>query len=133
MRFKGRVEFRNGFTQIDIAPFIDVLFLLSIFFLLTSSFLQQAGIVIRLPKSVTSEAVQQESVQISLSAENRLFYNAAPIDASGLKALLELIAKAKKALLIKADTGSSFGKIAEVWELARRSGIAQVAIATNSQ
>lgn len=133
MRFKGRLELERGLQQIDIAPLINVLFLLLIFFMLTSSFLLQPGIKIHLPKSVTSEAVQHENIPIEISAENTVFYNSTLMDALTLNALFGVVAKANKAVLIKADIRCSLGKVAEVWEMARSSGIAQVTIATSSR
>ncbi|MCK4248214.1 MAG: biopolymer transporter ExbD, partial [Candidatus Omnitrophica bacterium] len=53
MIFKGKMEIEKG--RLDITPLVDVIFLLIIFFMLTSSFISQPGIKINLPKAVTSE------------------------------------------------------------------------------
>ncbi|MBU3912097.1 MAG: biopolymer transporter ExbD, partial [Candidatus Omnitrophica bacterium] len=60
MRLKRHVQFEKG--HLDIAPLIDCVFLLLIFFLLTSNFIFQPGIKINLPKAVTSEVVQENTL-----------------------------------------------------------------------
>ena len=58
MHFKRHMEVEHGLRQIDIAPLIDMVFQLLIFFMLTSSFVVQPGIKVNLPKAVTSEVVK---------------------------------------------------------------------------
>ncbi|MBI5415209.1 MAG: biopolymer transporter ExbD, partial [Candidatus Omnitrophica bacterium] len=49
MKFKRHTKLEHGLKQIDIAPLIDLMFLLLIFFMLTSSFTLQSGINVKLP------------------------------------------------------------------------------------
>ena len=51
MKFKRHMELEHGLRQIDIAPLIDMVFQLLIFFMLTSSFIMQPGIKVNLPKA----------------------------------------------------------------------------------
>ena len=75
MRFKRHMELEHGLRQIDIAPLIDMVFQLLIFFMLTSTFIMQSGIKINLPHAVTSETIEQEGIEISISAENIIYFN----------------------------------------------------------
>ncbi len=129
MRFKRHVEFKRG--QLDIAPLIDVVFLLLIFFMLTSSFIFQPGIKINLPKAVTSEAIQEKNLVISVSAEDQIYLNNRPVTLKQLKSYLEKAAKQDRPLLIKADRKSSLGKVVQIWDLCREAGLTQINIATN--
>jgi biopolymer transport protein ExbD len=132
MRFKRivrRTHLAKG--QIDIAPLVDVMFLLLIFFMLTSNFILQPGIRIRLPKAVTSEVISSEDLIISITAQDLIYLNRKPIEIGPLVEKLKQAAQEKSGLLIKADTGSSLGRIVEIWDLCRQLGISQVNIATN--
>jgi biopolymer transport protein ExbD len=128
MKFKRHVEFEKG--QLDIAPLIDVVFLLLIFFMLTSSYIFQPGIKIDLPKTVTSEAIQKENLVVAISAENTIYLNNRPVTLNILKSLLKKSATDKRPLFIKADRKASLGKVVQVWDICREVGLTQINIAT---
>ncbi len=131
MRFKRRTELVKG--QIDIAPLIDVVFQLLIFFMLTSSFIMQPGIRVNLPKAVTSEAIHEKSLIILITGSDMVYLNERAITTKELDARLRIAAKEKKPLLIKADRRASMGRIVEVWDMCRDTGITQINIATSQE
>ena len=133
MRFKGRMELEHGLKQIDIAPLIDIVFQLLIFFMLTSSFVMQPGIKVNLPKAVTSEVVKYENIEILINSENVTYLNGKIVTMQEIKAFLKEAGKRGQTVLIKADARASLGRVVEIWDLARDSGIAQVNIATNQE
>jgi len=133
MRFKGRLELEHGLKQIDIAPLISVLFLLLIFFMLTSSFVLQSAIPVNLPKAFTSEAVQMEDIEIIVSGENVTYLNGKAINTQDLKILLKQAAKRNQPILIKADRRAALGRVVEIWDLSREQGITKINIATNQE
>ncbi len=131
MRFKRHVQFEKG--HLDIAPLIDCIFLLLIFFLLTSNFIFQPGIEIDLPKAVTSEVVQENTIVITVTSDNRFYLNEAPITFIELKNKLKRIAGKQKPILIKADKDVSLGKVVRIWDFCRDIGVDRVNIATNQE
>lgn len=131
MRFKRHVQLEKG--QLDIAPLIDIVFQLLIFFMLTSSFIFQPGIRVNLPKAVTSEVIHEKSLIIMITANNYIYLNDRAITMSELASRLRIAAKENKPLLIKADRRASMGKVVEVWDLCRDEGISQINIATSQE
>jgi len=129
MRFKRHVEFEKG--RLDIAPLIDVVFLLLIFFMLTSSYIFQPGIKIDLPKAVTSEVIQEKNLIITVSAEGATYFNNLPVSLKQLKKQLSEAAGQDRPLLIKADHQASLGKVVQIWDICREAGLTQINIATN--
>lgn len=133
MRFKGRMELEHGLKQIDIAPLIDIVFQLLIFFMLTSSFVIQPGIKVNLPKAVTSEVIKYENIEILVSSENVTYLNGQIVNLQELKSFLKQAAKRNQTVLIKADTRAYLGRVVEIWDMCRDSGITQINIATNQE
>ena len=131
MRFKRRVQFVKGY--LDIAPLIDCIFLLLIFFLLTSNFIFQPGIKINLPKAVTSEVVQEKTIVITVTSDNRFYLNEAPITFVELKSKLKKTLGKNKPILIKADRDVPLGRVVGIWDFCRDIGITQINIATNQE
>ena len=130
MKFKHRVQFEKG--QLEMAPLIDCVFLLLIFFLLTSNFIFQPGIKINLPKAVTSEVVQENTFVITVTSDNRYYLNESPVTFVELKSKLEHSSRGKP-ILIKADRDVSLGKVVAIWDFCRDLGIKQINIATNQE
>ncbi len=128
MRFTRHVQLEKG--HLDLAPMIDCVFLLLIFFLLTSNFIFQPGIKVNLPKTVTSEAIQEQSLVITITAENVIYLNEAPIAVRELAGEFKKAAARDRAVLIRADRRTSMGRVVEVWDLCQKEGIARVNIAT---
>lgn len=128
MRFKYHVELEKG--RLDIAPLIDVVFLLLIFFMLTSSFISQQGIRVNLPNAVSSLALPQEGLVIFITNKDRLVVNDEKIGLKELNSRIDMAAKEKSRILIKADKKASLGKVVEIWDLCREAGITNINIAT---
>jgi len=133
MRFKRHMELEHGLRQIDIAPLIDVVFQLLIFFMLTASFIVQPGIKVDLPRAVTSEVVKIENIELVVSSENVVYLNGKVVTASELKALIQQAAKRNQPILIKADRRASLGRVVEIWDTCRDLGVSQINIATNQE
>lgn len=133
MRFRRHMELEHGLRQIDIAPLIDMVFQLLIFFMLTSSFVMQPGIKVNLPKAVTSEVVKYENTEIVVSSENVIYLNGKVVTTQELKTLLKQVAKMKQGILIKADRRASLGRAVEIWDMCRDLGVSQINIATNQE
>ncbi|MCM8783555.1 MAG: biopolymer transporter ExbD [Candidatus Omnitrophica bacterium] len=130
MRFRRHFEWEKGQRGIDITPLVDVVFQLLIFFLITSSFVvTQTGIKINLPKAITSEALQEETVVILINKNDLIFLNEKAVTIKELGNYLEDLPR-KKAIVLKADKKSSLGKIVEIWDLCREKGIDKLNIAT---
>lgn len=130
MRFKRHVELEHGLRQIDITPLIDMVFQLLIFFMLTSSFIIQSGIKVNLPKAVTAEQGREENVIITISRENVLYLDKKVLTNRELKDVLSRAQKDNVPVLIMADQYASMGRVVEVWDMARDSGVEEVNIAT---
>ena len=131
MKFKRHTKLEHGLGQIDIAPLIDVIFQLLIFFMLSSSFTFQSGITVKLPKAVTSDIVKDENLIVTITSENIIYLNGAVITLKELKTRLSEPVSKDRPLLIKADRRASVGRIVDVWDLCRVLGIERINIATN--
>jgi biopolymer transport protein ExbD len=130
MRFKQNLRIEA--CVIDIVPLINCVYLLLIFFLLTSNFMFQSGIKISLPKAVTSEVVQGNTIVITVTSDNRFYLNETPVTLVELKSKLEKASNAEP-ILIKADRDVALSKVVNIWDFCRDLGIKQVNIATNQE
>lgn len=118
-------------SSIDFAPLIDVVFLLLIFFMLTSSFIFQPGIKVNLPRAITSEALSEKNIIITITAENLIYMDGKLVTINELSSRLKNIAGFRRSILIKADEKASLGRVVKIWDICRQEGISKVNIATS--
>lgn len=131
MKFKKRVSVEAGLRQIDIAPLIDCVFLLLIFFMLTSNFIITPGINVKLPKTLNSEEVSTQTLTIVVSSEDIIYLDGNPIVFQELE---KVMAGGKNsAIFIKSDRDASLGSIVRIWDLCKKYGIEKVGIGAIDQ
>ena len=129
MNFRERKR-DTGFT-IDIAPLVDVVFLLLIFFMLASTFEINPGIKVNLPEGTTKELKKEpKSIKIYITKKEEIFLNGKRVDLNLLKKMLSKIKNKKSLIIIEADKFSYHGVVVSVMDIAKSLGFNNFAIAT---
>ncbi len=131
MKFKRRTILEKG--QLDIAPLIDVIFLLLIFFMLTSSFVFQPGIKVNLPKAVTGEIIQQENLIVVIDKNSNILIKDRQMTEDELRSRFHLAAKKNQPILLRADRSASLGAVVRIWDLCRQENVNKINIATTQE
>lgn len=125
MDLETRFKRKKTFPVISMA---DIVLLLLIFFLLTSSYLIQPGIKVQLPKAATKEALSREKINITITRSGTVYLEDKPVDITRLPYLLGNIED--KIILIKADRAVTVDMTVRVMDVVRRSGANRFVIAT---
>lgn len=119
-------------TEINVTPLVDVALVLVIIFMAVSPFMVQAGLKVTESKSgaATGKHSLEENVQITLTAENKIFLNGAEVALAELGSpLKQALAKSKDGLVtVQADKSNRVGQVVEVLDLAKQMGAKKVAI-----
>ncbi|MBP7088234.1 MAG: biopolymer transporter ExbD [Candidatus Omnitrophica bacterium] len=127
MKFKQNVKSESGLRQIDIAPLIDCIFLLLIFFMLTSNFIVMPGINVKLPKILSPENIGALSLTLVVSSEDIIYFTDKPYTIEEIK---DLIKDGKyDSIFIKADRDASLGAVVRIWDVCKKLGIEKIGIA----
>ena len=126
---------QKNHRHINLTPLVDVVFLLLLFFMLTSHFVAAPTIKIALPESKTSEPEVKEEVVITIAKNGTLFLDKDPIMLTGLQySLQEKLKKLKKpAVRIKADREAMLGVVVNVVDEIRLSGAGAFSIETEKK
>jgi len=133
MKFTRKRKLETG--RLDIAPLVDVVLLLLIFFMLTSSFITPAGIRINLPEAAVTEPQEKENPTLSLTEEEKIFFREREVTWPGLKETLrqERAQFPGRVLIIKADENVRHGRVVEVMSSAQEAGWERLAIAAHPE
>ncbi len=131
MRFRRAVERKEA--AFDLMPLIDVVFLLIIFFMLTTSFRTIfQGIKVDLPTTTTKQERIEQNIIISITKDNVLYLDKTRVTTSKLVSLLKKKLGEKKGLvMINADKLVRHGKVVEIMDLAKQAGADRVGILTS--
>lgn len=117
---------------INITSLIDVLFLLLIFFMVSSTFLEQPGIKLELPQAQSAVVVEKKDYTLYMSKEGEMFLNDEKVTLKTLEAKLKEAMPAMKdgALILKADQDATHGRVVKVMDIAKESGVKKLIIGT---
>jgi len=122
---------------IDIAPLVDVLFTLLIFFSLTSSFQHESGIKVNLPEASASGTVENvRRLEILIPPEGPIRVNDVATEPDALKELLGKIDTTERqgyVVIVKGDAAASHGRVTVVLDTVKGMGFKNIAIATRSK
>jgi biopolymer transport protein TolR len=129
----GNRENRSGaMSQINVTPFVDVMLVLLIIFMVAAPMMQQ-GVQVNLPKTeAKSIATDQETVVVSVNRSGRIFLNAAETSHSELTAKLAAIfqSRAKKEVFLKADKDVPYGEVVKTMAEIKGAGIERLGMMT---
>lgn len=132
IKFPRHYRITNG--QLDMAPLIDMVLNLLIYFMLTSSFLMQPGLKIKLPEAKTTEPGVAKPVVVAVTADDRIFFRDRQVSVEELKSALEIQSRQGRfILLVKGDESARHGLVVQVLDLARLSGAERLIIATSPE
>ena len=110
---------KEPMTDISLAGMTDIVLLLLIFFLLTSSFIPQMGIQVTLPQVDSSSPVEEQSVTVALTQEGTYFVNGTRVASSRLIDEIRAARTSQRTLILRADEGATVGQFASVASAAR--------------
>ena len=118
--------------HLNIAPLIDMVFLLLIFFLLTSNFILEEGIKLSLPVATSSQVHQEEEIIVSVDRENLITINQQPVDMSSFVSALQKVIQGRtdQPVVLKADREIKFGKAIAVLDAVKSARVKKIIIAT---
>ncbi len=117
---------------LNLTPLIDIVFLLLIFFMLTSNFIEKEGIKIKLPESSSKTVVKNDTITIYVTKENKIYFHGKFIDIKTLPIVLKdaISNSDTKTVILKADKDSKMEIAVKVLDLAKTFGAKKLIIAT---
>ena len=119
---------------IDLTPLMDIVFIMLIFFIVTTSFIKESGVDINRPTANTAERKERGNILIAITANDEVWIDKRRVDIRAVRANVERL-KAENpegAVVIQADKDSRNGLLVQVMDQARLAGVTNISIAATT-
>ncbi len=117
-------------NEFNLTPMLDVVFIMLIFFIVTASFIKEAGIDVNRPEAITADQQEDASILIAISENDEIWIDRKQTDPRAVRAVIERMhnENPKGSIVIQADKESTNEMLTVVMEAAKLAGVANVAI-----
>lgn len=124
----------NDASEINISPLIDVVFILLIFFIVTTVFVEETGIEVEKPRASTQRDLEKNSILLGITRDGRVFHGGREIGIGGVRSVVaRLLEQSSQPVILQADRGTPTETTVAVMDEAKRAGSPQVFISTEAR
>ena len=132
MSRSSNLEKKQESVEINLSPMIDCIFILLIFFIVTTVFVEEPGIEVKKPQAASSQQLDKDSILIAISSSDQVFYGGEEIGVSGVRPLVQRVLVNEECdIIIQADASASHGVFARVYGEAKAAGAKKIHFATD--
>jgi len=118
-------------ANVDITPMLDVVFIMLIFFIVTATFVKEAGIDVDKPAAATAVVQEKASILVAIDAGDNVWINRRQVDIRSVRSIIERLhaENPKGTVVIQADRESRNDTLVRVMDASRRAGVYDIALA----
>ena len=131
MRASLQQRLEQTHNGIDLSPLLDVVFILLIFFIVTSVFVKETGVEVDKPQAVSAQRLENTVIMIAITSKGDVVYDSTSIGVAGVRNTISQLLKVReRAVVIQADKQVMTELLVEVIDEAKLAGASSVNIAT---
>ena len=117
--------------EINVSPLIDIVFILLIFFIVTTVFVEETGVDIQRPQSASASDLEKQSILIALTEDGKVVYGGNEIGVRGVRGVVKrLLKQQEQPVIVQADKGAAIEMYTRVHDEAALAGAKQIHLAT---
>lgn len=118
---------------IDLTPMLDIVFIMLIFFIVTTSFIKEAGVDVDRPQAATAERQERGNIMVAIREDGQVWIDRRQVDLRAVRANIERLRaeNPEGAVVILADSRSHTGTLVQVMDQVRLAGVSNISIAAD--
>ncbi len=130
MKYRRSLADTEDTAEINISPLIDMVFILLIFFIVTTVFVEETGVDVDKPQAASAVNLDKNSILLAITAKNQVIYGGREIGLSGIGSVVRRqIQKEMLPVIIQADEAASAGILVRVIDESKLAGARSVSLA----
>jgi len=135
MARKSILSYQEGeLEEINISPLIDMVFILLIFFIVTTVFVEEPGVEIRKPFAAASKDLEKNSILIAITDSSKVVYGGREIGIGGVRPIVRrLMQRESMPVILQVDIQAAAGTVVRVVDESKLGGAERVSISTQLQ
>ena len=121
-------------ASIDMTPMLDIVFIMLIFFIVTTSFVKESGITVNTPKAQSASKQENANVFVAINAEGEIWIDKRPVDIRSVRTVVARLhaENPEGSVVIQSDQDAATRTLVAVMDQIRLAGIDKIAIAANT-
>jgi biopolymer transport protein ExbD len=131
MRKRRHTEPPADESDINLAPLLDIVFIMLIFFVVTTSFVKESGIEVNRPTAQTAERRERGNILIAIAPNGEIWIDKHAVDIRSVRAVVErlMAENPEGSVIVQGDREAQIGLLVEVMDQVRKGGVTNVSIA----
>jgi len=132
---KRRVQEADDEIDLNITPMLDIVFIILIFFVVSTSFVKESGVDVNRPSASTAERKERGNIMIGITEDNTVWIDKRQVDIRAVRANIERLhaENPEGAVVIQADRDARTGVLVQIIDQSRLAGVSNVSIAASLQ
>lgn len=120
-------------SAIDMTPMLDIVFIMLIFFIVTTSFVKEAGVEVNRPEAESTKTQSNNAIMVAITQDNLIWINRRQVDPRAVRRNVErlLFESPESSVVIQADEFSQTGLLVKVMDQIKLAGVENIAIAAS--
>lgn len=122
-------------TELDMTPMLDIVFIMLIFFIVTTSFVKESGVTVNSPQAATAANQPNANIFIAITASGEVWIDRRPVDPRSVRAIVARLHadNPEGSVIIQSDTAAATGILVDVMDQVRLAGVQGIAIAADKR
>ena len=124
----------NADSSIELTPMLDVVFIMLIFFIVTTSFVKESGIEVSRPNAASAEKQERASIFIAIDSQGQVWLQKRRLEIDAVRANIEKLhaESPEGTVVIQADQVSEIGILVKVMDQVRQAGVENISLAAKN-
>jgi biopolymer transport protein ExbD len=134
-RFREVTSDDSDSAGIDMSPLIDCVFILLIFFIVTTVFVEETGVEVDKPQAASAVQLEKNSILIALTSKGEVVYGGRDIGVGGVRSVVKRMLQKEGGIpvIVQADAAAMSGLLVRIIDEAKLAGAAKVSVATSTK
>ncbi|MCS1409698.1 MAG: Biopolymer transport protein ExbD [Verrucomicrobia subdivision 3 bacterium] len=131
MKYRRSINESEEISEINVSPLIDMVFILLIFFIVTTVFVEETGIEVDKPQAASAVSLEKNSILLAVTGKGQVVYGGREVGVAGVRPLVKRMTQAEDMpVIVQGDENANYGIVLQVVDEAKLGGAISVSLAS---